>query len=208
MGDTRLCTITDSCTESQLGQGRGKGTPVKCYNDVSSENSIGLDVLLVGCHVKVRREGLGSMDQPLRYIFETTDWRGRPVRMTIKTYDLHKDRHAEMPEYIQDVQTLIGDPDEIYIADSGPSLHLYRFGLGRGIHANTYLTAIVYYPEEKGSGLVASYFCRSRLPRLKLLERRYVHLNGVRVAEAEYRRRIVAELAELSSLKDAGEGGA
>ncbi len=119
------------------------------YNGDALEGSLGLDLLLTSLSYRPHRMLRGCMDSPQRYVFETTDWRGRPVRMTMNTYEAHKERHAEIPEYINEAQMLIGDPDEVYIADVGPSLHLYRFGLGRGIYANTYLSAIVYYPEEK-----------------------------------------------------------
>ena len=90
---------------------------------------------------------MSQPDEPIpRYVFEIRDWQGRVVRMTQKTFDNHRERHAEIPDYIEEAKATIRDPDRVYKGDVGRSLHLYRYGLGRGIYARTYLAVIVYMP--------------------------------------------------------------
>lgn len=139
------------------------------------------------------------MEIPDRYVFEVKDWRGRTVRMTRKTYDIHVERHAEVPEYVQEAQLVVADPDAIYRADVGRSLHLYRFGLGRGRYANTNLVVVVHYTDDtdQATCLVATYYYRRRLPRLELVEERYHHLGGERITHEQYREHLSEEVRDL-----------
>ncbi len=141
-----------------------------------------------------------------KYVFEVIDWRGRLVRMTQRTYDTHVERHAEIPEYIQEAQATIADPDAVYKSDVGRTEHLYRFGLGRGIYARTYLVVVIHYQEDQSTGIVATYYCRKRRPKLDVLATRYVHVDGIRITYRQYLDRLgEAALKMLAEVDESGE---
>lgn len=114
------------------------------------------------------------------YIFEIVDWRGRPVRLTRRTFENHKDRHPEVPLYIEQAKLTIEDPDFVGEEDYG-AVCLFRFGLGRGVFANLYLRVIIYYRGRPERGVVATYhFTDSIGEDITIIEHRYQWLAGAR----------------------------
>lgn len=94
--------------------------------------------------------------------------------MAWATYNVHKERHLEVPEYVYEVKLLIGDPDIVYVDDNSGCVHLYRLGLGRGKYAKAYLWAGIYYRPNTG-GRLASYHFTSRCRNgLRLEEYRFL----------------------------------
>ncbi len=119
---------------------------------------------------------------PAGYVIETEDWRGRSVRMTQRTFDIHAERRPMTSEYLEEAKTTIRDPDIVQPSSSGATL-LYRFGLGRPPYQRLYLMVAVHYRQrgETEEGTVATYFFTDSLAfQEPLIEYRAQWLNGQR----------------------------
>jgi len=111
------------------------------------------------------------------YIFEVQDWRGRTVRLTRRTFEVHKKRHPEFVPYVEEAKQTIQDPDFVAEADSG-AVALFRFGLGHKPFENLFLEVIVYYNGEQG--IEATHHFTTEVGSLIILEYRYQWLSGNR----------------------------
>lgn len=107
---------------------------------------------------------------PNDFVFLVEDWKGRRVGMSYTTYESHRDKHAEVPVYLEEARQTIADPDIVHEADNG-GVFLSRFGLGRSLYQGCWLTVVVHYPES-GLGRVATFYFARSLPRRPVLEQR------------------------------------
>ena len=111
------------------------------------------------------------------YVFNITDWKGRPVRLSESTYAKHLPVHTEITDYLEEVQETIRDPD-IVLQIEGGAIRLCRLGLGKGVFERTWLAAVIYY--ERDVGTVATFHFMRSLPREEMLENRATYLGGKR----------------------------
>ena len=120
------------------------------------------------------------------YIFEIKDWRGRIVRLTRKTFEVHEKRHQEFRQYIEAAKQTIQDPDIVAEADNG-AVSLFRFGLGHKSFERLYLQVIVYYKkvEKEVEGKEATHHFTSAIGDLQVIEHRYQWLGGQRFGLGE-----------------------
>ena len=112
-------------------------------------------------------------------VFEVTDWRGRIVRLTRRTFENHKDKRPEFALYIDEAKETVEDPDFIADANDG-AVALVSYGLGREKFANLYLQVVVFYRGEPESGSVATFHFISGLGKMVIVERRYQWVAGAR----------------------------
>lgn len=112
-----------------------------------------------------------------RYKFENTDYKGRPVRMTVKTFDTHLLYRPTMADYVEQAILTIQDPDHVQMAKHG-GLRLCRLGLGVGLYAKAWLVVHVYY-DGRDIGTVATYHFMRTLPSNEvILEQRAIYIGG------------------------------
>ena len=112
-------------------------------------------------------------------VFEVTDWRGRPVRLTRRTLENHKDKRLEYASHIEQVKATIPDPDLVGEAKNG-AVSLFRHGLGRGNLANLFLQVVVFYRGSPERGTVATHHFTGSLGDVVIVEHRYQWLAGTR----------------------------
>ncbi len=118
----------------------------------------------------------------MEYVFEIEDWRGRLVRLTQRTFTIHKEKRSITSEYLEEAQQTIRDPDIVQLSSTGATL-LYRFGLGKGIYSRLYLMVAVHYRRRGGEqeGIVATYFFTNDLAfNEPVIEYRAQWMNGQR----------------------------
>lgn len=111
------------------------------------------------------------------YIFEVKDWRGRTVRLTKRTFEIHEKRHPEFAQYVEAAKQTIQDPDTVAEADNG-AMSLFRLGLGHERFENLYLVVIVYYKGTEGTE--ATHHFTTELGDLRIIEHRHQWLSGNR----------------------------
>jgi hypothetical protein len=107
-----------------------------------------------------------STEPGSRWILETTDRRGRPVRYSRMNYERHAKKHPEMRGVIEAIRQCLEDPDVEIEADNGHE-YFYRKGLGPGLFHNLWLFVVVLFTEgSQGSeGIVKTAYFTSKTIR-------------------------------------------
>ena len=82
------------------------------------------------------------------YVFEVPYWRGRPVRLTQRTFDNHKGKRPDFVTNLDEAKLTIQDPDMVGEGDNG-AISLFRYGLRS--YPNLYRRVIVYYRVDQRS---------------------------------------------------------
>lgn len=94
------------------------------------------------------------MNVQSEWLFETTDYEGRPVALSRATWQTkagnHKPgTHPEIRDYLKDMQLTIESPDLVFQSSRDKRARMfYNLDAGRGQYAGKHLVVVVKYVQE------------------------------------------------------------